>query len=101
MTRRLSESWFPAALTALGLAVLAAGFGYDRLYAGLPHRPDAPIDLLMQWDRNRLFAARVYRSGGVLLAAGLAATAVQLVARSALAHARRAVVVDDPRSTTV
>jgi hypothetical protein len=55
----------------LGLLLIAAGFIYDVVFAGIPYQ-DAPIDLAVRYERNQNIANWTMTSGMILaVVAGL------------------------------
>lgn len=60
------------AMPLVGLFVIAAGFVYDLIFAGIPYQDPTP-EMLAGWNFHRSVAEVFFKAGGMLLAAGLIA----------------------------
>ena len=76
-----SAKRLPFVLLALGLFVVAAGFAYDVVLAGIPFQ-DPPPDLQRRYDHAARVASRIEAVGGyTTLAGGVAIVAGWIVRR--------------------
>jgi hypothetical protein len=76
-----SAKRLPFVLLAVGLLVVASGFVYDVVFAGIPFQ-DPPPDLQRRYDRDARVAARLESFGGyITLAGGIAIVAGWIVRR--------------------
>lgn len=60
---------------ALGLFVLVTGFVYDAFFTGVPYQDPTP-EILSRWEYHSSVASLLYRTGAVILLAGIAAAPV-------------------------
>ena len=66
------KQMWPYLLLAVGLFLLAAGFVYDLLFAGIPYQGPTP-ELVASYDRHSAIATVIYWCGALTLLAGLLA----------------------------
>lgn len=64
------KQMWPYLLLAAGPFLLAAGFVYDLLFAGIPYQDPTP-ELAASYDRHSAIATVIYWSGILTLLAGL------------------------------
>jgi hypothetical protein len=62
----------PSMLVALGAVLLAAGFVYDLLFAGIPYQDPTP-EMAARYDRHGAIATVIYWCGAVAFLGGIIA----------------------------
>ena len=65
------QRW-PYMLLVAGPVLLAAGFVYDVLFAGIPYQDPTP-EMAARYDRHSAIATVIYWCGALFLLAGIAA----------------------------
>ena len=73
------SSW-PVVLVATGLLLIAGGFIYDVLFAGIPYQDPTP-EMSARYDLHSRVASVVYLAGVGAFLTGAAAVAYRLVVR--------------------
>lgn len=69
-------------LLAAGVALLAGGFLYDILYAGIPYQDPTP-ELAARYARDQATAGRIMACGATLAAAGAIVFSIRKMRRGA------------------
>jgi hypothetical protein len=65
------------AAPVIGILIVISGFVYDVLFAGIPYQDPTP-ELQAQYDFHSSVAGWFYKTGGILLLAGLLAIPIIL-----------------------
>ena len=56
----------------LGILLLAAGFAYDVVFAGLPYQDPTP-EMILRFNNQKIISERIMQIGGLVLAVGITA----------------------------
>ena len=59
-----------ATAVLLGILLLAAGFAYDVVFAGLPYQDPTP-EMTLRYNHQKILAERIMQVGGLVFAVGI------------------------------